>query len=296
VAFQIRRDAPLPRELGRVIQEQLVGALAELSAHGDTLRRGVYSARKRGKRLRATIRLMRAALGEERYAEANALIRDAGRALGDARDAEVRVETLDGLLAELPAVPESLQALRARLVAARDTPETPPEHAAAEARRLYAQALDLASSWSGDTLTLDALISGFERALRDGRREGREAVMSGDPERLHEWRKQVKHHTHHLRLFRLAWPELMAPRQEEAEALGTALGDHHDLHTLRAQLNEDERALLDPLITARAARLEAKARLLGARIFADPKGAARQVRAWWTGWPEAKRSKGEPEG
>lgn len=293
MAFQIRRDTPLPRELGRVIQEQLVGALAELSAHGDTLRKGVYSARKRGKRLRAILRLMRPALGKERHAEANALIRDAGRALGEARDAEVRVETLDGLLAELPAVPEALQSLRARLVAARDQPEIPPEHAAAEARRLYAQALDRCGSWTGESVTLDALILGFRRVLSEGRREGQAAVLSGDPERLHEWRKLVKHHTHHLRLFRLAWPDLMALRQEEAEALGTALGDHHDLHMLQGQLNEEERALLDPLIAARAARLEAKARQLGARIFADPRGAARQVQAWWTGWPGPKPSKAE---
>lgn len=296
MAFQIRRDTPLARELARVMEEQLVGALAELSAHGDTLRKGVYSARKRGKRLRAILRLMRAPLGPERAAEANALIRDAGRALGDARDAEVRVETLDGLLAELPAAPEPLQRLRLRLVAARDTPQTPPEQAAAEARRLYAQALDLVSSWSGDAVTLDALLVGFRRVLREGRREGQAAIMSGDPERLHEWRKLVKHHTHHLRLFRLAWPEAMSLRQEEAEALGGVLGDHHDLHMLKAQLSPEELELLDPLITARAARLEAKARQHGARIFADPKGAARQVHAWWTGWPTAKKAKVAPPG
>jgi CHAD domain-containing protein len=285
LAFQIRRDTPLPRELGRVIQEQLVGALAELSAHGDTLRKGVYSARKRGKRLRAILRLMRDALGKERHAEANALIRDAGRALGEARDAEVRVETLDSLLAELPTTPEPLQHLRLRLVAARDRPEIPPEHAAAEARRLYAQALDLSVSWSGESVTLAALLSGFERVLREGRREGRAAVLSGDPERLHEWRKLVKHHTHHLRLLRLAWPEVMEVRQEAAEALGAALGDHHDLHMLLGQLDDAERERLDPLIAARAARLEAKARQLGGRVFADPKGAARQISAWWAGWP-----------
>jgi hypothetical protein len=134
---------------------------------------------------------------------------------------------------------------------------------------------------------------GFRRVLSEGRREGQAAVLSGDPERLHEWRKLVKHHTHHLRLFRLAWPDLMALRQEEAEALGTALGDHHDLHMLQGQLNEEERELLDPLIAARAARLEAKARQLGARIFADPRGAARQVQAWWTGWPGPRPPKAE---
>lgn len=270
-----------------------MGALAELSTHGDTLREGVYSARKRGKRLRATLRLMRDALGPARFDEANTLLRDAGRALGDARDAEVRVETLDGLLAALPEVPEALHALRARLVAARDAPDRPPEAAAAEARRLYARALDLASGWTDDDLTLEQLTAGFAKTLKAGRREGQAALLSGDPERLHEWRKQVKHHTHHLRLLRAAWPEVMERRQVEAEALGSALGDHHDLYTLLAQLTDAERALLHPLIDARAAALEAKARQLGARVFADPKGAARQVRAWWTGWPEVRRSSDE---
>lgn len=296
MAFQIRRDAPLPRELTRVIQEQLLGALAELSTHGDTLREGVYSARKRGKRLRATLRLMRDALGPERYAEANTLLRDAGRALGDTRDAAVRVETLDALLAGMETTPEPLQRLRERLVAARDAPELHPEAAAAEARAHYARALDLTSSWADEALHLDHLAAGFARVLRAGRREGRAAVMSGDPERLHEWRKQVKHHTFHLRLLRAAWPEAMAQRQAEAEALGSALGEHHDLHTLMTQLSDEERAILAPVVQARSAALEERARQLGARVFADPRGAARQVRAWWTGWPAGPAPAERPEG
>jgi CHAD domain len=60
--------------------------------------KAVHETRKALKRLRALVRVLRSELGEEVFAREDGALRDAGRRLAGARDAEVMVNTLDGLL------------------------------------------------------------------------------------------------------------------------------------------------------------------------------------------------------
>ena len=57
----------------------------------------VHEARKDMKKLRATLKLVRPVIGEEVYERENGRFRDAGRALSDVRDAQVRAETVEAL-------------------------------------------------------------------------------------------------------------------------------------------------------------------------------------------------------
>jgi CHAD domain-containing protein len=97
-AFRLDRDETIPDGIRRVARGQLDQAHAELSQSPKReLATAVHDARKGLKRLRATVRLARGAMGEEIYRRENAAFRDNGRRLSGVRDASVLIETLDEL-------------------------------------------------------------------------------------------------------------------------------------------------------------------------------------------------------
>src|SRR5687768_2612661 len=97
--FRLHEDEPAGEAMSRVVTGQIDDALDRLRETGDgDLGAAIHDARKAFKRCRAAIRLGRQVIGDTAYARENAAFRDAGRSLAPARDAEVVVETLDGLV------------------------------------------------------------------------------------------------------------------------------------------------------------------------------------------------------
>ena len=80
----------------RVLELEKVLAEAAESGHG-----GVHKARRRLKALRSFFRMLRPAIGEEAFAEANAALRAAGHALAGARKAGAMLEAADKLAQSL---------------------------------------------------------------------------------------------------------------------------------------------------------------------------------------------------
>ncbi len=116
------RESPLRKVIRRIARGQLDQAEAELkNAPKRKLAAAVHDTRKSLKRLRATVRLGRDALGEETYKRENQAFRDTGRRLAGVRDASVLIETLDALEqatpGELPS--DATAGLRERLEAER---------------------------------------------------------------------------------------------------------------------------------------------------------------------------------
>ncbi|HET8799119.1 MAG TPA: CHAD domain-containing protein, partial [Thermoanaerobaculia bacterium] len=111
-------------------------------------------------------------------------------------------------------------------------------------------------------------------------REGRRAMRtaSSDDE-LHEWRKRVKEHWYHIQLLRDLWPSMMKPYAAVMQDLSRALGDHHDLHVLRGLVTAPT---VIAAIALRQRTLEAEARAIGTRVYAEPSRAwlARMRRLW----------------
>jgi hypothetical protein len=104
-----RQFAMLPAEglaggLKRIALGQLDLAIEMLvTEDGQSLSESaVHEARKALKRLRALIRLLEDELGEQVFARENAVLREAGRRLSAARDAEVMVATLEDLMRRHP--------------------------------------------------------------------------------------------------------------------------------------------------------------------------------------------------
>src|SRR3954462_13703267 len=99
MAYRLDLGDGLPATLRAVARDQLEGAADALAEAGDDPVEAVHDARKRLKKTRSLLRLARPALRADAVQGRHRELRDQGRALSGARDADVMVETVD-LLAE----------------------------------------------------------------------------------------------------------------------------------------------------------------------------------------------------
>jgi hypothetical protein len=280
-----RQFALLPEErpaegLRRIAVGQLDLALELLEGDGEMCpeQRAVHETRKALKRLRALLRLLEDVIGERAYARESAAVRDAGRRLAGARDSEVIVSTLDGLLERHPRKlgrRASLARLRGRLVSERElaVERTLGDRATLEevlgelraARRRVA-------AWSlPEQRGLELVEPALRRVYRQGRRRyGRAQRGKGDRARaLHEWRKRVKDLRYAAEMLERRDPdadgsagdrrarERRGPGQRarererrratrlrrvarRADELGEVLGEEHDLALLAARIRAEK--------------------------------------------------------
>jgi CHAD domain-containing protein len=290
--FRLQAGEEVAGGLRRVVIGQLEGAAAGLEqARPGERGEAVHDARKSLKRLRAILRLLREPLGEERYSAENATLRDTARALADARDAEVMLDTLESLLAErteldeVPAVRALHERLRADAERERARLEDGDAHSVI-ARLEYERRG--AHEWQLADGGFDSVSAGLERLYRRGRREHRDARRDPEAEALHEWRKSVKYLRHAAEVLEPLRPKRLAEVAARARRLGDVLGDDHDLAVLRdlalAGADEGQLAPLLEAIDARRAALVQEALALGAKLYKHRPG--RFVRAAQRGWAE----------
>jgi CHAD domain-containing protein len=275
----------------RIAAEQLTKALASLE-NGDALHEGVHDARKRMKKLRGLLRLVRP--GFKGYAAENAVLRDAARTLSGLRDHTAMLETLARLsdrhadrIDRRRTVP-----LRRALEARRDAATAAPDLGErVEAFRCVLRgARERAEDWRLKAGGWEALGPGLALTYGRGRAAMTQAHRTGRGEDYHEFRKRVKYHGYHARLLAPIWPPLMAPYAAMLDDLGEVLGEAHDLVAFapvvaEAELAPEARAGLEELVAEERLRLEARALVTGARVFAEtPKAMARRMGAWWAAW------------
>jgi CHAD domain len=235
--------------------------------------KAVHEIRKALKRLRALIRLLEDELGEQAYASESAVLREAGRRVAGARDAEVIVRTLDELIRRHPgklAHRRGVTRLRARLAAERGS----AAQRALGDRQTRAQLLaDLRAArgrvagWSlSDADGIQAVEAALKRLYSEGRRRhGRALRATGARARaMHEWRKRVKDLRYAAEMLDRADPDDRAGGRRgkggkrrrkrdrargkagylhrtarRADELGELLGDEHDLVLLAARVRAE---------------------------------------------------------
>lgn len=294
--YRLHADEYVPDGIRRIARGQLEIAHDELAGAS---RRGfgeaVHETRKRLKRLRASVRLARGALGEKTYDRENTAFRMAGRRLAAGRDAQVLLDTLDSLSErfgeELPQ--RVTAALRARL-------EEERKHAEASARdddagvaavlTALEEGVTRTPAWTFERDGFDALSPGLRRIYRRGRRRMRAARKDPTPANLHEWRKRVKDLWHATQIVRAAQPKRLKRVSRRAHKLADLLGDGHDLSMLRdyvethRQCFEDESSQqgLLAVIDRRSDRLRDKALDRGRRLYKrSPKRFVRKIERGW---------------
>ncbi len=292
MGFHLERGESAGQGFQRLVRERVEVAVAALRHPGEDPGEAVHCARKQIKKLRALLRLGRAALGDERYERENDKLRELGRSLGAARDADVMARTFDGLVKKGAADEPGVAAIRQRLEARRDA--ATPRAGGGAATRLEQAARGLeafgrrARRWPTEGITLDLLLRGLKRSYRRGRKAMRKTEADpGDPERFHDWRKRVKDLWYHARVLGDAWPRRNRKRIRKLDKLADLLGDHHDLAVFADHLatGRDPTGAAGKLIEAAAKRrkkIERKALRLGERVFnRRPRAFTRRLARGW---------------
>ena len=296
-SFRLKRKESAAEGVRRIAAERAVKAHEELCAaiRGDDPAVAIHAARKEMKKLRAVLRLVRDALGEEAFRAESRRYRDAGRLLAPSRDAEVRVETLDALEERFGAEMggEAVRAWRAALERERDEVAGVAE---GEMRaRIDAALIALEAGaaeipgWPLKADSWELLEPGLSRSYRRSRREWKRTRSAASAESVHEWRKRVKDLWYQLRIVRKAWPAVIGETADQAHELADLLGDHHDLALLAEDLRAREAVegwqALAALIERRQRELLEQALELGARLLAEkPKAFRARFKAYWLAW------------
>ena len=287
MGFTFDPQKPIHTEIVRVAAEQLDSALHELRDRiGDDPVGAVHDARKAIKKERALLRLARGKLASAQRRQENAALREAARGLAGARDAEVVVATLDGLserfAGQLPA--STYDGIREQLASRPGAENDSTPRAIAELAAIRSRVPEWRLTGGG----WDALEGGLARSYKRGRKAFRLARATGSHENLHEWRKRVKDLWYQQRLLAQVCGPAVQGQAEEAHHLSELLGEDHDLGMLAAELRDNLPATpvdvdgVVSLIERRRGQLQAQARALGARLYAErPSAFRRRMRRSW---------------
>jgi CHAD domain-containing protein len=292
--YRIQSNELVQDGVRRCAREQLDRAVAALTERvTDDPVEAVHDARKALKQERSLLRLARGTLDPAERRHDNAALRDAGRMLSAARDAEVMLQALDQLSERFAGqVPQTtFDAIRRQLESERDPArqrllESGLTGAVADELRAVRMRID---DWPLRRGGWPALEPGLDRSYRRGRRAFERARSKPTVESLHEWRKRSKDLWYHLRLLKAASPGILGGHADEAHRLSDLLGDDHDLAILSEKLRGatggpavDVDAVIE-LIDHRREQLQADAMQAGERVYAEkPKAFRRRLHRYWT--------------
>ena len=297
MAFRILADESMEEAVQRIAREQIDKAIDEINDQELDRDKAVHQVRKRCKKLRGLIRLVRP-LFEDTYDRENAWYRDAARPLSYIRDAQSILETLDKLMEYFQDQRdrEALASVRQQLA---DRRKQATEDKGNLNKRLdeflerMGEGRERVAAWQLDKKGFKAMQGGLTNTYARGRAAMTQAYRHPSNANFHEWRKRVKDHWYHMRLLQPVWSGPIKTRCDEADVLSEVLGDDHDLSVLRETLLEGDmdfggeetiQALLG-LITQRQIELRAKAKQLGARLYAEsPKRFVKRLHSYWKAW------------
>jgi CHAD domain-containing protein len=267
------RPADVKERLRRCIGD----ASRRLRGKGAISDETLHSARKDLKRARANLRLLRRLIGKAAYARENAALRDVGRPLSAVRDAKVVIDALDALL-EQRANPTQRAVLgnlrkeleKTRLAARREIKESGALGRSAEALEQASARVD---RWRVSGKGTANLLRGLEHVYRRGRKALADVKAEASPEKLHEWRKQVKYLTQALDALKPPHAQRIAKLIKRSDSVAAALGDDRDLVVLQDKVqglhssSDNVHRLLSAQIAQRRKKLELKALKKGCVLF-----------------------------
>jgi CHAD domain-containing protein len=296
---QLRPDEAGTQGARRIARRQVKSAL-DMLGRKTTADDSVHTARKELKKARATLRLLRAALGSPEYRKENAALRDAARPLSEVRDRQVLLEALKSLKhygAPASALPlerfERVLSCRSKEMCDKVLGTAGPLKGA---RKMLRAVRARSEHWHVGRHGWSVLGTGLKHTYSQARRAFARALARPSNECLHEWRKQTQYFRHQLQLFELSWPNQVAKLTQEAHKLSDLLGDDHDLAVLRDRAMEvgevfptaaKHRALI-ALIERCRQQLQEKAFELGQRLYEEkPAAFTGRLEKHWREWRKA---------
>ena len=269
----------LASQLKQIFCRQLECAGDEL---GGTEGKGtlrVHAARKQLKKARATLRLLRFALGEKIFRQENIRVRDAARPLSGPRDAEVLLSTFDTLQSRLKeaGVSADFRSIR-RLLGTHcrsiAVPSSVPDESVEAIREALLAVHRRSKRWKLRADNWQIVSQGLEKTYQRGRAQFALALEAPTTEHLHDWRKQAKYLWHQLQMLTPVAEGALGELSDQFHRLSDYLGDDHDLavleevmRSLQVDLAAPEHAPLCDCISRRRAQLREKAFALGKRLY-----------------------------
>jgi len=300
VAAKLAPDEPGTRGVRRIARRRIKSALKTLRPRkADD--GAVHEARKDLKRARATLRLLRDALGKSTFKRENAAIRDAARPLSEVRDGRVLLDALSSLVKyygptaralPLEGFKRLLNRRNARLHQQILGRPGPLRAVRTQLRKASARSKD----WRVGRHGWSVVGAGMRRTYSQARQACKRARATPTDEHLHELRKQTKYFWHQLQIFEALWPGPLGKLADEAHKLADLLGDDHDLAVLRERVSTGRQAFpteashtaLLALLERCRAGLQKKSLVLAQRLY-DEKPAAFTSRLgkYWHDWHRA---------
>lgn len=295
----IEGHLPAGEALRRLARAQLAQLARELAAaeKGGT----AHPSRKRLKFLRSLLRLIGPAVSEDAFQLANGHLRAAAMRLAVKRQGEAMVEAVAKLRNHTEGDDALIVELEAAALAHKNAAEQEHAESLAAARKEIEAVRALVGGWMLPKRDRRFFIDGLRRCYARARKLLLSSLEAGDTQTLHEARKSVIHHLHHLEIIEPAWPRMMKVWCDELGRLREALGDLNDLAELEAQLADPETAFGKmtaieaalALIAARRLRLTERIRKRAEPLFAErPRAMARRLDEIWASWE--KREIGSP--
>jgi CHAD domain-containing protein len=274
----------------RIVGEELDSAIGGLRAGADLPAEGrdkaIHEARKSLKKSRSALRLVREDLKRSTRQKESAAMRDAGRRLSGARDAQVMLDTLAKLAKsavpqppgeEVRGLQQELQARRNALAAQLEGDTGVLGEVAGELEGIR----DRVSSWRLRDQGFNSVVSGLEVLYARGRVAMRDALKDGEDEAWHEWRKRVKDLWYAGRILQPVAGGQLDGTVDAADKLSDVLGNHNDLAVLLDAAGE--RFGLSGAIIMERDALRRHAAPIGRRLYAErPKAFAARVEALLT--------------
>lgn len=272
-------------EPGRGVRRLAIGrvddALDRLERISDDPDTAVHEVRKDVKRVRSALRLGRDGIGKHAYERENALFRAAGRLLGPARDATVKIETLEAELSQLEAAigKDAFHAWREELRRERNAQIVwLLDERAGEVANILETGRAAICDWRVHDLDWDAIQHGLRRIHRAGRKRFEAVLDAPAAETVHGWRRRAKDLRHHLEILHEVEPALAATRLKPAHRLTDLLGDHHnfavvtkDAATRGTVLGPDRAAAVAEAHAERESALLREALELGRELYGSGK-------------------------
>jgi len=295
MALTLKRKEGVGKGLRRLAQRQI---RASQKALKDCEKLdAVHEVRKGVKRLRALLRLGRAALRGSDYEQCMGDLRQLARQLSAARDAHVKLNALRDLEARFHdgksrrPFGEFEEML---------TADCRKEQAGLEQEGTTGKTSRSLEALAGDFSSLrpkrsgwKAIAPGVKRTYRNGRRRYLEARHYGTAEDFHEWRKRVKDLLYQAGMLCKVRPKDMAAIENELKTLGETLGDAHDLviltecEAMNRFTGRDGKAAhaLGALADSRQQKLRSRALAIGGRLYAEkPSVFCRRLNRFWREW------------
>ncbi|MFZ1153853.1 MAG: CHAD domain-containing protein [Solirubrobacteraceae bacterium] len=221
----------------------------EADSHPTDRVKLVHEARKAIKRMRALARLLRYELGEEEFGRVNDSLRRAGQRLAGARDADVRLATLERLRRRHPRALalQGIEGLRERLEREREQTNEPTSQQAT-LKDIAGMRRELAH-WNLVEHDLQALGPGLKRLYGEGRSRYVQVKRehANNAEHIHDWRKRVKSLYYTLDMLGGESAKGMRKATQRAKRLGDLLGEEHDLWMLCAYVEQHPDAFGDDI-------------------------------------------------